>query len=166
MSLSACVLVGLITTCVLVGLITTCVLVSMCPCRSDHYVCPCRSDHYMCPCRSDHYVCPCQLVSLSVLVLVSMCPCRSDHNQPTLKCIWNREEFSILGRNSEKSLALLMFHALTGCDTVSAFVGHGTLVPHPTGIKHLLGFPPGHQSRSACSKAPAPPIPPALWPCR
>ena len=26
---------------------------------------------------------------------------------------------------SEKSLALPMFHALTGCDTVSAFVGHG-----------------------------------------
>ena len=26
---------------------------------------------------------------------------------------------------SEKALALPMFHALTGCDTVSAFVGHG-----------------------------------------
>ena len=25
----------------------------------------------------------------------------------------------------DKSLALPMFHALTGCDTVSAFVGHG-----------------------------------------
>jgi len=25
----------------------------------------------------------------------------------------------------EKARALLMFHALTGCDTVSAFVGHG-----------------------------------------
>ena len=26
---------------------------------------------------------------------------------------------------SKKSLALPMFHALSGCDTVSAFVGHG-----------------------------------------
>ena len=25
----------------------------------------------------------------------------------------------------DKSLAISMFHALTGCDTVSAFVGHG-----------------------------------------
>ena len=44
------------------------------------------------------------------------------------------------------------------------------LVPHPTGNKHLLGFLPGHQSRSACAlmlaKAPAPPIPPALLACQ
>ena len=34
-----------------------------------------------------------------------------------------RDIASSLGR--EKSLALPVFHAVTGCDTVSAFVGHG-----------------------------------------
>ena len=50
---------------------------------------------------------------------------------------------------SEKSLALPMFHALTGCDTVSAFVGHGkktawttwNSLPELTGALHIQDQP-------------------------
>ena len=39
---------------------------------------------------------------------------------------------------SEKALALHMFHALTGCDTVSAFVGHGKKMHGLCGVHTLI----------------------------